>query len=362
MEIFPGPLPSALCAAYFVKLYCDTQHPHREHPPVAEQHRRPGKPLQADLQDPGRAAAGHLRQGPPGHPALHRPLHGEEGGADRAGVRHRGGGQPGCRCPGPADAESGCGQGTYILGKDLPLEQTIANMSGCWRAWASRSRSRRGAIWCPTSGRCISAMRIRRCVSPTARARPRSALASRRWANTSSASTAIISTTTSSGARTSPTPFVHYPDERWFKPGRKDALPAGHPRRLLPGHLQPDGELRASHLYDTNSGNVARHLRAALCAPVGRRGGVFPDQPDRQPVPQQRHERRQHAGRRRRCNACRKSSSGRSSANHRRRNRLPDVPPEVLAKISRHRRRHRGHWKTGLSGAGEGCVAGRRFR
>jgi ribosomal protein S12 methylthiotransferase accessory factor len=30
-------------------------------------------------------------------------------------------------------------------------------------------------------------------------------------------------------------PFVHYPDERWFKPGRKDALPAGHARRVLPG-------------------------------------------------------------------------------------------------------------------------------
>jgi ribosomal protein S12 methylthiotransferase accessory factor YcaO len=35
-----------------------------------------------------------------------------------------------CRCTSFADAESRCGAATYILGKDLPLEQTIANMSG----------------------------------------------------------------------------------------------------------------------------------------------------------------------------------------------------------------------------------------
>lgn len=56
--------------------------------------------------------------------------------------------------------------------------------------------------------------------------------------------------------------FVHYPDERWFKPGRDDALPLG----LLDGHClaiyDPDGELRGSHLYDTNSGNVQRGICA----------------------------------------------------------------------------------------------------
>ena len=54
--------------------------------------------------------------------------------------------------------------------------------------------------------------------------------------------------------------FVHYPDERWFKPGRKDALPA----EILDGYCleiyNPDGELRGSHLYDTNSGNEARGI------------------------------------------------------------------------------------------------------
>jgi ribosomal protein S12 methylthiotransferase accessory factor len=54
--------------------------------------------------------------------------------------------------------------------------------------------------------------------------------------------------------------FVHYPNERWFKPGKKDALPK---EILDPYCLQiynPDGELKGSHLIDTNSGNVARGI------------------------------------------------------------------------------------------------------
>jgi len=54
--------------------------------------------------------------------------------------------------------------------------------------------------------------------------------------------------------------FVHYPNERWFKPGKKDALPK---EILDPYCLQiynPEGELKGSHLIDTNSGNVARGI------------------------------------------------------------------------------------------------------
>jgi ribosomal protein S12 methylthiotransferase accessory factor len=54
--------------------------------------------------------------------------------------------------------------------------------------------------------------------------------------------------------------FVHYPNERWFKPGRKDALP----KELLDAYClqiyNPDGELRGSHLIDTNSGQVQRGI------------------------------------------------------------------------------------------------------
>ena len=56
--------------------------------------------------------------------------------------------------------------------------------------------------------------------------------------------------------------FVHYPNERWFKPGRKDALPAGILDEYCLQIYNPDGELRGSHLYDTNSGNVKRGICA----------------------------------------------------------------------------------------------------
>jgi ribosomal protein S12 methylthiotransferase accessory factor len=54
--------------------------------------------------------------------------------------------------------------------------------------------------------------------------------------------------------------FVHYPNERWFKPGRKDALPGGILDEYCLQIYNPDGELRASHLVDTNSGNVKRGI------------------------------------------------------------------------------------------------------
>jgi ribosomal protein S12 methylthiotransferase accessory factor len=54
--------------------------------------------------------------------------------------------------------------------------------------------------------------------------------------------------------------FVHYPNERWFKPGRKDALPAGMLDEYCLKIYNPDGELRGSHLHDTNSGNVQRGI------------------------------------------------------------------------------------------------------
>ncbi len=56
--------------------------------------------------------------------------------------------------------------------------------------------------------------------------------------------------------------FVHHPDERWFQPGPKDALPREILDRYCRKLYDPEGELRASHLHDTNSGNVARGICA----------------------------------------------------------------------------------------------------
>ncbi len=56
--------------------------------------------------------------------------------------------------------------------------------------------------------------------------------------------------------------FVHYPSEKWFKPGPKDTLPKGLMDEYLIGIYNSDGELRASNLIDTNSGNTKRGICA----------------------------------------------------------------------------------------------------
>ncbi|MGZ3806957.1 MAG: OsmC domain/YcaO domain-containing protein, partial [Bacteriovorax sp.] len=56
--------------------------------------------------------------------------------------------------------------------------------------------------------------------------------------------------------------FVHYPSEKWFKPGPKDSLPKGLMDETLLELYNPDNELKASHLIDTNSGNTKRGICA----------------------------------------------------------------------------------------------------
>ncbi|MBT6031302.1 MAG: OsmC domain/YcaO domain-containing protein, partial [Kordiimonadaceae bacterium] len=56
--------------------------------------------------------------------------------------------------------------------------------------------------------------------------------------------------------------FVHYPNEKWFKAGTNDALPEGLLDENCLNIYDPDQELRASHLIDTNSGLVGRGLCA----------------------------------------------------------------------------------------------------
>lgn len=54
--------------------------------------------------------------------------------------------------------------------------------------------------------------------------------------------------------------FVHYPNEKWFKPGPKDTLPKGLMDDILLAIYDPEEELKASHLIDTNSGNTKRGI------------------------------------------------------------------------------------------------------
>jgi ribosomal protein S12 methylthiotransferase accessory factor len=152
---------------------------------------------------------------------------------------------------------------TYIAGKDLPLEQTIANMSGVladlgmkieiasWRnivpnVWSLHIRDAHSPM-CFTNGKGAT---------------KESALASALGEFIERLSCNHFYNDQFWGEDIADAAFVHYPNERWFKPGRKDALPAGILDEYCLRIYNPDGELRGSHLYDTNSGNVKRGICA----------------------------------------------------------------------------------------------------
>ena len=150
---------------------------------------------------------------------------------------------------------------TFILGKDLPLEQTIANMSGIlaglgikieiasWRniipnVWSLHIRDAHSPM-CFTNGKGAT---------------KESALASALGEYIERLNNNHFYAGAYWGEDLANAEFVHYPNERWFKPGKKDALPK---EILDPYCLQiynPEGELKGSHLIDTNSGNVARGI------------------------------------------------------------------------------------------------------
>ncbi|KAB0503175.1 OsmC domain/YcaO domain-containing protein [Pseudomonas moorei] len=158
----------------------------------------------------------------------------------------------------PGSAEQA---GTYIVGKDLPLEQTIANMSGIlaelgmkieiasWRnivpnVWSLHIRDAHSPM-CFTNGKGAT---------------KESALASALGEFIERLNCNFFYNDQFWGEDIANAAFVHYPDERWFKPGPKDALPPEILDEYCLEIYNPDGELLGSHLYDTNSGNTQRGI------------------------------------------------------------------------------------------------------
>ncbi|CAK9889845.1 MULTISPECIES: OsmC domain/YcaO domain-containing protein [Pseudomonas] len=150
---------------------------------------------------------------------------------------------------------------TFIAGKDLPLEQTIANMSGIlaglgmkieiasWRnivpnVWSLHIRDAQSPM-CFTNGKGAT---------------KEGALASALGEFIERLNCNFFYNDQFWGEDIANADFVHYPDERWFKPGRKDALPAEILDEYCREIYNPDGELLGSHLYDTNSGNIERGI------------------------------------------------------------------------------------------------------
>ncbi|MDN3521148.1 OsmC domain/YcaO domain-containing protein [Halomonas ramblicola] len=164
---------------------------------------------------------------------------------------------------GVPQGEATAGQGTWIEGKDLPLEQTIANMTGIladlgmkieiasWRnivphVWSLHIRDAASPM-CFTNGKGAT---------------KESALCSALGEFIERLSCNFFYNDQFFGEEIAGSAFVHYPNEEWFQPGPGDALPAGILDATTRAIYDPDGELRGSHLIDTNSGKTARGIVA----------------------------------------------------------------------------------------------------
>ena len=150
---------------------------------------------------------------------------------------------------------------TNIPGKDLPLEQTIANMSGILAALGMKIEIASWRNIVPN----VWSLHIRDAHSPMCftngkGATKESALASALGEFIERLNCNHFYGGAFWGEDIANAEFVHYPNERWFKPGRKDALPAEILDAYCLEIYNPDGELRGSHLVDTNSGNVQRGI------------------------------------------------------------------------------------------------------
>ncbi|MFZ6768526.1 OsmC domain/YcaO domain-containing protein [Undibacterium sp. Di26W] len=267
----PGPFDyflasSALCAAYFVKLYCNTRNIPTENIRLS----------QNNIVDPENRYAQIFK--------IQVELPADISARDREGIL-----RSIDRCTvkkvvqaGPefvieevenldADAQAlltlnpsadaATSTSTYILGKDLPLEQTIANMSGLlaglgikieiasWRniipnVWSLHIRDAHSPM-CFTNGKGAT---------------KESALASALGEYIERLSCNHFYAGSFWGEDIANAAFVHYPEERWFKPGKKDALPKDILDEYSLDIYNPDGELRGAHLVDTNSGNAERGI------------------------------------------------------------------------------------------------------
>ncbi|MBS9402260.1 OsmC domain/YcaO domain-containing protein [Halomonas sp. TRM85114] len=162
---------------------------------------------------------------------------------------------------GSPQGEANDEKGTWIEGKDLPLEQTIANMTGILADLGMKIEI---ASWRNIVPHVWS-LHIRDAVSPMCftngkGATKESALCSALGEFIERLSCNFFYNDQFFGEEIANRAFVHYPNEEWFQPGPNDELPAG----ILDDHCRaifdPEGELAGSNLIDTNSGKAARGI------------------------------------------------------------------------------------------------------
>ena len=150
---------------------------------------------------------------------------------------------------------------TFIEGKDLPLEQTIANMTAIlaelgmkieiasWRnivphVWSLHVRDAASPM-CFTNGKGAT---------------KEAALCSALGEFIERLNCNFFYNDQFFGEEIANSDFVHYPNEKWFKPGANDSLPQDILDDYCLSIYNPEGELGGSNLIDTNSGRTDRGI------------------------------------------------------------------------------------------------------
>ncbi|AOT07864.1 OsmC domain/YcaO domain-containing protein [Pseudoalteromonas luteoviolacea] len=150
---------------------------------------------------------------------------------------------------------------TFILGKDLPLEQTIANMTGIlsdlgMKIEVASWRNIVPNVWSLHIRDAASQM----CFTNGKGATKESALCSALGEFIERLNCNFFYNDQFFGEEIANSDFVHYPNEKWFKPGPSDELPSEILDEYTRDVYDAEGELKGSNLIDTNSGNVERGI------------------------------------------------------------------------------------------------------
>ncbi|MFB0979357.1 MAG: OsmC domain/YcaO domain-containing protein, partial [Alteromonadaceae bacterium] len=150
---------------------------------------------------------------------------------------------------------------TYILGKDLPLEQTITDMTGLlsdlgMKIEISSWRNIVPNVWSLHIRDAASPM----CFTNGKGATKESALCSALGEFIERLNCNFFYNDQFFGTDIANSDFVHYPNEKWFVPGENDELPSDILDDYCLGIYNPEDELRGSNLIDTNSGMAERGI------------------------------------------------------------------------------------------------------
>jgi ribosomal protein S12 methylthiotransferase accessory factor len=152
---------------------------------------------------------------------------------------------------------------TFILGKDLPLEDTITNMTAILAGLGMKIEIASWRNIVPN----VWSLHIRDAASPMCftngkGATKESALCSALGEFIERLNCNFFYNDQYLGQDIANSDFVHYPNEKWFKLNKSDDLPSGILDDYCLDIYNPDDELRGSNLIDTNSGNLERGICA----------------------------------------------------------------------------------------------------